>query len=260
MYKFLQANSPFVRYGATLATAGRVCANAVLLEEEGDYAPLAITSNLVGLSFSHTKPGVVAESAAAIAALTALGIKAFAEGNGKKMWTAGVGILAFSNVFLNNMRYTKLCPERYRCYEHPLPQGPYTQDVKTQFAPTLFDKTLQAISPAIAVKWGARRLQESVNDKTRSIGDDLFEITQRKLFSGGMLAIAGITPFIIDGIQVGMATGNWKRAIAGTIIFAANAAMSLSIPQKQKHPLLAMFTANDKNKGNNSTITRDVAP
>ncbi len=257
MYKFLQADSPFVRYGATLATAGRVCANAMLLEEESAYAPLAIASNVVGLSVSHTKPGVVAESALSVLALTMLGLKAMAEGNGKKMWTAGVGILAFGNVFLNNVRYTKLCPKPYRRYEHSLPQAPYVQDIKTQFQPTFLDKALQRFSPAILVKMGAERLQKSKNDKLHSTGDDLLELTERKLFSGGMLAIAGITPFIVDGIQIGMATGDWTRAGAGAIIGAANAAMSVSIPQKQQHPLLAMFTAGrDWIRGGNSGTTQ----
>lgn len=241
MYNFMKPNSVTVRYGTTIATCGRIMSNFLMMGPEPIYASLALSSNATGLTASHTKAGVTAESGLAFCALTALATTAVAKGNPLQLWMAGIGMIAFGNAFLNNVRYTKLCPKSLRKYEGennpPVPPKSYEQQTNNA------SFGWKDLSPVTWLRKGAKSLAQSSNEKLRKFGEDAVEISQRKMFAPGITAMIGVTPFIVDGIQK-IAEGNpegWKRTLAGTLIFASNAFSMLSIPQKQKHPILALW-------------------
>lgn len=205
MHKFLQPQSVMVRYGTTIATFGRVTSNIILANTEPVYAGFALASNIVGLSASHTKPGVTAEAALAFSALTAMGASGVEQENPMMMWMAGVGMFAFGTAFARNVRYTKMCPKKWRRYEDQ-EKAPAPQTVQPDFS------------------------------------NNMHDLTKRKMFIPGMIALAGVTPFIIDGVIRGMHgdPNGWNRALGGAVIFASNLVSSVSIPQKQKHWLKAL--------------------
>lgn len=244
MYKFLQPDSVSVRYGTTIATLGRATANIILLGPEPVFATLALSSNITGVAAAHTKAGVTAESGLALCALTALAASAVAKGNPLQLWMAGVGLVAFGNAFANNVRYTKLCPKPWRKYEEKdsVPAPAYAQQKSVDSKPSFF-APLKNLSPVTWLRNGAAALAQSGNDKLKKFGEDAVAITQRKMFAPGVTALIGVTPFIVDGamkIAAGDPEG-WKRAIAGSIIFASNAISMVSIPKKQKHPFNALW-------------------
>lgn len=246
MLKALQPDSPFVRYGTTLATVGRLAANTILLNTETPYAIPAIASNVTGLVGAHTKAGVAAEAALALCALTAITTTAAMQLNPLKMWMGGVGMIAYGNALSKNIRYTKICPKAYRLYEQPpektpVPAPAYTQTVKSE--PNKAERILRGLSIAPWVKKGAEKLQQSNSPWWRDFGKNLQEITQRPMFGPGMTSVVGITPFIVNGIIQGCQNGDWSGAIGGGIILGANLVSSASIPQKQNHPLVALFHA-----------------